>query len=134
MISERLCFLPCLTMPYLHFPLSHPRPSDHHSDWSAEDSSSPTVGSCSPKTGSLLRVRCGCPLSSHVHLRPHRSLAGLHLVQRHKLTIHIRFKLCVSAESIQQRYFSPPIDDPDAKFMQNLKERRAVSMELVFYD
>ena len=56
---------------------------DHHSDWSAEDGPSLAAGARRPQVGPLLRVRRRCPHAAHVHLRPHRPLAGLHLV-RHR--------------------------------------------------
>lgn len=61
--------------------LCPPPPPDHHPDWPVEDSPPPTAGARGQETGPLLGVRRRRPLPAHVHLRPHRSLAGLHLVR-----------------------------------------------------
>ncbi|KAG7231773.1 hypothetical protein INR49_010394 [Caranx melampygus] len=41
-------------------------PLYHHSDWPAENRSSPAIGPCGQEAGSLLRVRRRCPLPPHV--------------------------------------------------------------------
>lgn len=56
---------------------------DNHVDWSPEDGAAAAIGSCGPEVGSLLGVRCGGSFAIDGDLRPHRSLAGLHMV-RHR--------------------------------------------------
>lgn len=84
--SQATLFLPSLTIPYL-------LPLDHHSNWPPENSSTPAIGPCGQKAGPLLGVRRSCPVSPHVHLRPHRSLAGLHLVTASHCLLNVVYQI-----------------------------------------
>lgn len=93
-VSNISSFLLSLFCPFSSDPFfcpfsSVPFPSDHHFDRPVENCSPTPPGPRGQEAGSLLRVRSGRPLPPHVHLRPHRPLAGLHLVRRHDTQRHM---------------------------------------------
>lgn len=74
---------------YFSFSLRADGASDSDdADRITEDGQAAEVGASRQEVGPLLRVRSCCPLPPHVHVRPHRPLAGLYLVRHREHGAH----------------------------------------------